>query len=150
MRFSFGKLLLVFTIIPFIELAILLKLASATSAMTTLLIIVITGVVGAYFAKQQGMIVIKNIQEETNNGSIPGNELMHGLCVLIGGLLLLTPGILTDAFGFSLLFPVTRYFYIKTGTEIFKNKVSSGAVTFYSNMGPQVKRDDDDDLMKYD
>jgi len=128
-----GKLLLMFTLIPFIELSLLFKIAELTSGMTTLAIILLTGVVGAYFAKQQGMLVIQNIQRETKNGSIPGNELMHGLCVLIGGLLLLTPGILTDIFGFSLLMPLTRTLYIAAGTDYFKKKIQNGTVQFYSN-----------------
>lgn len=141
MKLSFGKMLLVFTLIPFIELSLLFKIAEVTSGLTTLAIIILTGVVGAYFAKQQGMIVIQNIQRETQNGAIPGNELMHGLCVLIGGLLLLTPGILTDVFGFSLIIPLTRTLYIATGTEMFKKKVNNGSVQFYSNVGGQANAD---------
>ncbi len=66
MKFSFGKLLLIFTIIPFVELSILLEIAARTSTMTALGIILLTGVVGAYFAKDQGRRVIYNIQSELN------------------------------------------------------------------------------------
>ncbi len=133
MKFNFTKLLLIFTIIPFVELSLLLKLAEATSAMTTLGIILVTGVVGAYFAKEQGRKVIYNIQTELNSGRMPGNELIHGLCVLIGGILLLTPGILTDLFGFSLLIPVTRAGYIGIIKNYITQNFSMGGVHVYSS-----------------
>ncbi|GKX29296.1 membrane protein FxsA [Vallitalea longa] len=133
MKLTFGKLLLLFTIVPFVELYILLKLANVTSAGITLLIIVITGIIGAYFAKHQGRAVIKNIQYESNNGHMPGNELMHGLCVLIGGILLVTPGIITDLFGFSLLFPLTRTIYVNFIKKYFLKKFETGSINFYTS-----------------
>lgn len=121
MKINFGKLLLVFIIVPFIELYILLEIASRTSALTALGIVVVTGIIGAYYAKEQGQRVVQHIQLEINSGRMPGNGLLHGLCVLIGGILLLTPGVLTDMFGFSLLLPITRVKYIK----FMKNYISS-------------------------
>lgn len=132
MKFSFGKLLLIFTIIPFVELSLLLEIAARTSTMTALGIILATGVVGAYFAKDQGRRVIYNIQSELNRGVMPGNELLHGLCVLIGGVLLLTPGILTDLFGFSLLFPATRTGYINLMKDYIGRNFRMGGVHVYT------------------
>ncbi len=132
MKFSFGKLLLIFTIVPFIELSLLLEIASRTSAMTTLALIIFTGVVGAYFAKDQGRRVLTSIQYELNSGRMPGNELLHGLCVLIGGVLLITPGIMTDLFGFSLLLPATRIVYIDLMKKYMLNHFSLGGVHMYS------------------
>lgn len=132
MKFSFGKLLLIFTIIPFVELSLLLEIAARTSTMTALGIIILTGIVGAYFAKDQGRRVIYNIQSELNRGVMPGNEMLHGLCVLIGGVLLLTPGILTDLFGFSLLIPATRTGYIKMMKDYFSKNFSMGGVHVYT------------------
>jgi len=133
MKFNFGKLLLIFTIVPFVELSLLLQIAERTSAMTTLGIILATGVVGAYFAKEQGRRVVHNIQNELNSGRMPGNELIHGLCVLIGGLLLLTPGILTDLFGFSLLIPATRASYIGLIKTYISQNFRMGGVNAYSS-----------------
>lgn len=133
MKHGFGKLLLIFTIVPFVELSILLKIAEATSALTTLAIIILTGILGAYFAKDQGRRVIFNIQAELNSGRMPGNELLHGLSVLIGGVLLLTPGILTDALGFSLLLPMTRTIYIDMMKSYIKNHFQTGGIHIYSN-----------------
>ncbi|GMQ61073.1 FxsA family protein [Vallitalea maricola] len=133
MKFTFGKLLLIFTIVPFVELYILLKLANITSAGITLLIIVITGIIGAYFAKHQGRAVIQNIQYESNSGRMPGNELLHGLCVLIGGILLVTPGIITDLVGFSLLLPLTRTFYVNFIKTYFRKKFDAGNINIYTS-----------------
>lgn len=137
MKMSFGKLLIIFTVIPFVELSILLEIASRTSALTTLGIIVATGVIGAYFAKEQGRRVLTQIQMELNSGRMPGNELLHGLCVLIGGILLLTPGIMTDVFGFTLLFPVTRSGYIAFAKNYIQNHFQLGGASFYSNSANQ-------------
>jgi len=131
MKFNFGKMLLLFTIVPFVELFILLELANRTSAITTLGLIVVTGIIGAYFAKEQGQKVIKHIQMELNQGRMPGNALLHGLCVLIGGLLLLTPGILTDLFGFSLLLPVTRVTYIEFIKTYIKHNFHLNNINMY-------------------
>ncbi len=132
MKFNFGKLLLIFTVIPFIELSILLELAARTSALTTLALIIITGIVGAYFAKDQGRRVLTAIQAELNTGRMPAGELLHGLCVLIGGILLLTPGILTDLFGFSLLFPATRTLYIEAMKKYMKGHFNLSGVSMHS------------------
>jgi UPF0716 protein FxsA len=132
MKFNFGKLLLIFTIIPFVELSILLELAARTSALTTLALIILTGIVGAYFAKDQGRRVLTAIQAELNTGRMPGNELLHGLCVLIGGILLLTPGILTDLFGFTLLFPSTRTLYIDAMKKYMKGHFNLTGVHMHS------------------
>lgn len=123
MKISFGKLFLAFTIIPFVELYILFQLADLTSPITTLTIVILTGVVGAYIAKREGLSIFKKTQNQLNQGKLPKDTLIEGLCVLIGGILLLTPGILTDLFGFSLLFPLTRVIYREFIKKYFENKV---------------------------
>lgn len=111
-NFKFSRLFLIFTIIPFIELFLLLQLAEVTSALTTLAIILVTGVVGAYLTKSEGLDVVKNIQNALNMGQIPTDQMIHGLCLIIGGAFLITPGILTDVVGFTLVIPVTRLHYV--------------------------------------
>lgn len=106
----FFRLLLLFTITPAVELYILLQLGSWMGAAETVLLIVITGIVGAATAKTQGLAVLSQINQEAQSGFPTGNRVVEGLMVLVGGLLLLTPGILTDLFGFSLILPPTRRF----------------------------------------
>lgn len=127
----FFKLLLLFTTVPFIELYILLKLADVTTPFTTLALVIVTGIAGAYLAKSEGRLIITKIKQELNFGKIPGNELLNGLCVLIGGALLLTPGIITDIFGFSLVIPGTREIYKIFLKRKFKDMITKGNIHFY-------------------
>lgn len=124
MKISFGKLFLAFTIIPFVELYILFQLADLTSPLITLAIVILTGILGAYIAKREGLFIFKKTQNQLAQGQLPKDTLIEGLCVLIGGILLLTPGILTDIFGFSLLFPLTRQLYRESIKKYFKTKVA--------------------------
>jgi len=109
------RLILLFTITPIVELFLLLKLAKITNVWVTISIVLFTGILGAFLAKSQGRLILFKIRSEINEGKMPGDQLINGLCVLIGGALLLTPGIITDAIGFSLVIPGTR--------EVFKGVV---------------------------
>ena len=108
----FAKLLLLFIGLPLIELAILVKLGEVLGFWPTIGLVVITGFLGAYLAKLQGFWVLRKIQNEMAAGRIPTGEMADGLLILIGGIVLLTPGLLTDVAGFSLLVPWVRR-YIK-------------------------------------
>lgn len=103
-----GKLILLFVGLPLIELALLIKVGTVVGAAATILLVVLTGVLGATLARRQGLRTYMRIQEELHAGRLPGNEMMDGLLILIGGIVLLTPGLLTDLLGFSLLVPAFR------------------------------------------
>jgi len=83
MTSMFLKLLSVFLIVPLIELYLLIKIGGTIGALNTVLIILIAASLGAYMAKSQGFRVLHQIQEATSQGRVPGNELLHGLFVLI-------------------------------------------------------------------
>ena len=122
----FAQLLTLFVVVPFVELYILIELGSRIGVAATLGIVIITGIVGAYLAKYEGLYVLRRIQMELASGSMPADALFDGVLVLIGGVLLLTPGILTDATGFLLLLPGSRglfKMYIKRWIE---RKIQSG------------------------
>jgi len=104
----FIKLLAVFIVIPLIELVILIKVGSYIGLWPTILIVVLTGIVGASLARYQGFIIINKIRSDISSGRVPARELIDGLLVLIGGIVLLTPGFITDICGFILLIPLTR------------------------------------------
>jgi UPF0716 protein FxsA len=106
----FIKLLIVFTIVPIVELYVLIEAGRQIGVGATIGMIFLTGIAGAYLARTQGFNLIHKIQTELNQGRIPAEELMDGAIILAGGLLLLTPGFCTDLFGFFLLTPVTRKF----------------------------------------
>jgi UPF0716 protein FxsA len=102
------KLLLLFLVLPAVELALLIELGRRIGTGATIGLIVLTGVVGASLARSQGLRVIGRVQSETAAGRLPASELLDGLMILIASALLVTPGILTDAFGFACLTPGFR------------------------------------------
>ncbi len=101
-------LLLLFIVVPAIELALLLEVGSHLGTLPTLGLIAVTGVVGASLARRQGLAVVGRAQDQMARGELPAGSLADGVMILIAGALLITPGILTDAFGFLLLVPVFR------------------------------------------
>jgi len=102
------QLMLLFILVPLIELAILVYLGLLIGPWYTIIIVVATGIIGAYMARNQGMATLAKIRGSVERGVMPSRELFEGLLVLIGGLMLLTPGIITDIIGFLLLVPQTR------------------------------------------
>ena len=124
------KLILAFTIIPIIELYILLMLSDLIGPHITILIIIITGVTGGILTKAQGLNTIKKIKTQLAAGDIPTDELLNGLLILSGGLLLLTPGILTDLTGFTLLIPFTRTPIRNFLKKKFKKIIEKNTITF--------------------
>ncbi|MEK0338309.1 MAG: FxsA family protein [Nitrosopumilus sp.] len=108
-----AKLILLFVGIPFIEIMILIKLGEVFGFWNTILLVVGTGVLGAYLAKAQGFWIWLQIQQELQKGRMPAEKLIDGFLILIGGIVLLTPGLLTDIFGFALLVPFSRNMFKK-------------------------------------
>lgn len=102
------RLILLFTLVPLAELALLLKLGEATAWWFPVLLVAATGVLGAALARRQGRTVLRDIRGELHAGRMPADALLDGLYVLMGGALLITPGVLTDAVGLCCLLPPTR------------------------------------------
>jgi UPF0716 protein FxsA len=124
----FVRLVILFTVVPLIELALLIELGQAIGLFNTIAIVILTGIIGAYLARSQGFGILQRIQNELAQGQLPGNSLLDGVLVLAGGLLLLTPGLITDAFGFALLIPLSRAFikiYLK---KYFQRKIRSDEI----------------------
>ena len=109
----FARLLILFTVVPLVELALLIKLGNVIGLWPTIFIVIATGVLGAALARSQGTQVISAIRAEVAEGRPPTESLINGLLVLVGGVVLLTPGLLTDLLGFSFLIPFTRSWFKK-------------------------------------
>lgn len=103
-----GWLVLVLVAVPLVELVVLLRLAGAIGFPATVAVVIATGGLGAMLARSQGVQTIRRLQHRLRDGGSPSAELLDGGLILLGGGLLLTPGLLTDGVGFLLLFPVTR------------------------------------------
>ncbi len=102
------RLILLFTLVPALELALLIEVGSRIGTAATIGLIIATGVLGAALARQQGLHVLGRIQAELSEGRLPASSLVDGVIVLIAGALLVTPGILTDVVGFLCLVPGFR------------------------------------------
>ena len=102
------KLFLAFTIIPIIEIFLLIEIGSMFGALTAVTLVILTGFLGAFLARMQGLQTLYRIQESLREGRMPTGELLDTLLIVIAGLVLLTPGFLTDSAGFLLLIPATR------------------------------------------
>jgi UPF0716 protein FxsA len=101
-------LLLAFVLVPIIEIALFLKVGSFIGIPATLGLILLTAVTGTMLVRSQGLEVLRTIQETARQGKTPVEAILHGLFVLIAGVLLLTPGFFTDFLGFALLIPSIR------------------------------------------
>jgi UPF0716 protein FxsA len=131
-----AKLLLLFTIIPIVELAILIPLGQWMGLVPTVALVVVTGVLGAVLAKRQGLAAWNRLHGDLGEGRLPGDSLLDGLAVLIAGAFLVTPGVLTDIAGMVLLIPPLRKplkHYLK---KRFKRSLESGSVTYINFEGP--------------
>ncbi len=127
----FIRLLILFIIVPVAELVILLKVGALIGAAPTIALILLTGIAGAYLARTQGLDLLYRIQSELNQGRLPTEELIDGAMILVGGILLLTPGFLTDLFGFSLLVPATRALMKNVVRNWMKHYVDSGNIRIH-------------------
>lgn len=103
-----GLFIFLFTAVPLIELALLIKIGQVWGLRNTLLLVILTGLFGAILLKVQGISVLRRINNDLSQGIIPSEALFDGLFIFCGGLLLITPGILTDILGLLMLFPLTR------------------------------------------
>jgi len=131
----FLRLLMLFTIVPIVELYILVKAGRHIGTMNTIAIVIVTGIAGASFAKSQGAQIFFKIHSALNAGQLPGREMLQGAMVLAGGIMLITPGFITDLVGFSLLFPLTRKFYANMTMAYFKKKFQTGQWNFTAYPG---------------
>ena len=103
-----AKLLLIFTIVPIIELTLLITLGDKIGLEPTLLIVLTTALLGATLGKFQGGRAWRSIKQELGSGKLPQDSLLDGLAVVVASAFLVTPGVLTDFAAFSLLIPFTR------------------------------------------
>jgi len=104
----FPIVILLFLLVPLVEIYFLIKVGSVIGALPTVALVVLTAVIGAALARQQGLATLQRLQATLARGETPAIEMLEGVLLLIGALLLLTPGFFTDALGFFCLLPVTR------------------------------------------
>ena len=99
---------LLLLVVPILEIAAFIVIGGQIGVFPTLGMILVTAIIGTFLLRQQGLSLITEIQEKMNRGDMPGRALAHGFMLAIAGVLLLTPGFVTDAFGFLLFVPPIR------------------------------------------
>ncbi|MFO7911453.1 MAG: FxsA family protein [Desulfotignum sp.] len=105
------KLFLCFTLIPMVELYLLIKVGTIIGGFNTILLVILTGFAGAWLAKMEGMHTMLKVRMNLQQGITPAEELLDAVIILVAGVVLITPGLITDFFGLMLLWPVTRNYF---------------------------------------
>ena len=125
------KLLILFTIVPLLELWLLIKIGTWIGPGMTIILVAVTGFFGVLLARSQGIRILYRLREEIEHGSMPAGEILDGVCILIGGAFLLTPGLLTDLLGFSLLISPTRNIIKEWAKKVIWRKMENGSIVVY-------------------
>ena len=120
----FLKLFLAFTLIPFSELYLLIKIGYYLGAFNTILVVIVTGLLGAYLAKLQGIKTMMRVRESLNRGELPAEEMLDALLIFVAGIVLITPGFITDLAGIGILVPKTRFWFKRWLRKKFNRWIS--------------------------
>lgn len=120
-------LFLLFALIPLAEIYVIIEVGSRIGALATLALILLTAAVGASLVRAQGLVTYQAVQGALQQGELPAAEMIEGLCLLVAGALLLTPGFLTDAVGFFLLTPPLRRWLIRRYLDRLRRELLDSA-----------------------
>ena len=121
-------LFFLFTLVPLLELYLLIRLGTSIGGVETIAIVIGTGVAGGLLAKSQGLAVLDRMRTELNQGRLPAESLLDGLLILIAGAMLVTPGLLTDGLGLLLLIPWSRKAIKSWLKRKMQEKISEGEI----------------------
>lgn len=137
----FFILVFLFILMPIMEISLLIRVAGQIGILNTVAFALFTAVLGAYLVKQQGMATLAKLQEEANAGRVPARQIVEGVALLVAGAVLLTPGFITDAFGFALLIPPVRIALINlVAQKVFANGQVVYSYTSYADTSNQNTR----------
>lgn len=103
-----GILFLLFAVMPIVEIALLIQVGGVIGGWNTVAVVIVTAFIGAYLVRREGLSTLQTAQQKMNQGQMPGEELAQGLLLLVAGVLLVTPGFVTDFIGLLFTVPVTR------------------------------------------
>ena len=117
-----NSIFLSIVIVPILEIYLLIKIGSKIGAITTILLIFTTAIVGVYYAKYEGLNTLKSGLSLLSRNETPTYEMLSGTVIAFAAVLLIIPGFLTDFFGFLLIFPLSRKFFLKKIVNRFDRK----------------------------
>ncbi len=138
------KLLLLFIVVPVVELILLITLGQWLGTLPTIGLIIFTGVLGAYLVKQQGVQVLAQLRAQLRGGQLPAGPLLDGAMVLVAGALLMTPGILTDTIGLLCLIPASRRVIRRFIWSRLERAIRSGRMFSFPFGGSRFRNEPDD------
>jgi UPF0716 protein FxsA len=129
----FPKLFVAFALLPVLEIYVLIQVGSSIGALNTIALVLLTAFAGAWLARTEGMQTMLRVRESMNRGIMPTNELVDAAIILTAGLVLLTPGFITDALGLFLLFPPTRKIFKDWLLRVLKEWMNNHppTITYY-------------------
>lgn len=128
--------LFLFLFFPALELYLLIKVGSMIGALNMVLWIIASAVFGIWYARAHSEYSMMQMRADLAQGRVPQNTLMDSVLISLGGLLLVLPGLITDAIGLLLLFPPTRRLLAKNAGLLFKNRMGGSSTTIiYTNSG---------------
>lgn len=104
----FARLFLLFAVLPIVEIALLINVGDRIGGWNTVGLVILTAFVGAYFVRQEGLSTLSQAQRKLQTGGVPGQEMAEGILLIIAGVLLVTPGFITDFIGFLFSLPISR------------------------------------------
>ena len=116
--------LIIFMLVPIVEMWILIEVGGWIGALPTIALVVLTATLGLSLLKRQGLSTLMSARRKMDEGSIPASELVSGVMIAVGGALLLTPGFVTDAIGFALLIPQTRQWLLFKLIDRYRDKIT--------------------------
>ena len=116
--------LIIFMLVPIVEMWILIEVGGWIGALPTVALVVLTATLGLSLLKRQGLSTLMSARRKMDEGSIPASELVSGVMIAVGGALLLTPGFVTDAIGFALLIPQTRQWLLLKLVDRYRDKIT--------------------------
>ncbi|MGB1263427.1 MAG: FxsA family protein [Cognaticolwellia sp.] len=139
----FRLLFVLFIIIPIIEISVLMQVGTALGVWPTIAIVIFTAWLGAKYVRQQGLSTLNSVQSKMAQGQMPSDEIVTGLMLLVAGVLLVTPGFVTDFFGLSLLIPAVRHAIAGSVKAHMPTNGSSQHFQFHQHSHSNVDNADD-------
>ena len=137
-----NSILLLIILIPIIEIYLLIKIGAQIGAISTILLIFTTAIVGVYYAKFEGLNTLKSGFIQLSRNEPPTYEMISGAAIAFGALFLIIPGFATDILGFLIIFPITRKIFLEKILKKFKTKKSKKN-DFIDGEFEDIESDDD-------
>ena len=137
---TFPLLVALFIAIPLLEIFLFIKVGSAIGALPTVVLVVVTALIGVALLRAQGLQTMSKFQQQVASGEMPANTMLEGAALLFGGALLLTPGFLTDTIGFLCLIPISRQILIGW---LVRNMAVKSSFTTYTSQSYGRRQDPD-------